>query len=593
MYMKKILATFWLSVMALAAMAQASSDLGNGTFENPVIYADVPDPDVIRVGDTYYMVSTTMHMSPGCTLMKSRDLVNWQVLGYAYAQLEEADGFALKNGRSDYARGSWAANIRYDKYEGRFYLIVSCNTTMKSYIFTTTDIEHGPWQRNVVDMCYDPGLLFDDTGTECKKYVVHPNFSLEKHEGYLREIISDGKGGAKLGPLKQIIDYGNLENPAKGLRAEGYHGYKIGEYYYIFMIQGNGWQRQEIVWRSKSLEPGTFEGRLIFAGNIRNADGTDRIPFTGVAQGGVVDTPDGKWYALLFQDYGAVGRMPVLIPMRWSEDGWPLLGNEGKSVDRILPKPLDGMPVTGIVVSDEFDNGTERYLITDKYRSDEVTAGLTLKQLAGITPDEVARNEYGFNGSVLKREWQWNHNPNNNLWSLTDRRGWLRLKSGLLARNIREARNTLTQRTFGPTSSATTCLDVSGLKDGDCAGITSYQNQYGFIGVVQENGVRSIVMRRATRKDDADGQVMGQAAMKGKKVWLRVDCDFRDKTDNARFYYSTDGKQWEPLGDALQMAFDWPDFVGQRFGLFYYSTEQTGGCADFDFFRVGKDIIVK
>ena len=194
---------------------------------------------------------------------------------------------------------------------------------------------------------------------------------------------------------------------------------------------------------------------------------------------------------------------------------------------------------------------------------------------------------------MLKSEWQWNHNPNNNLWSLTDRRGWLRLKSGLLARNIREARNTLTQRTFGPTSSATTCLDVSGLKDGDCAGITSYQNQYGFIGVVQENGVRSIVMRRATRKDDADGQVMGQAAMKGKKVWLRVDCDFRDKTDNARFYYSTDGKQWEPLGDALQMAFDWPDFVGQRFGLFYYSTEQTGGCADFDFFRVGKDIIVK
>ena len=110
---------------------------------------------------------------------------------------------------------------------------------------------------------------------------------------------------------------------------------------------------------------------------------------------------------------------------------------------------------------------------------------------------------------------------------------------------------------------------------------------------LQENGVRSIVMRRATRKDDADGQVMGQAAMKGKKVWLRVDCDFRDKTDKARFYYSTDGKQWEPLGDALQMAFDWPDFVGQRFVLFYYSTEQTGGCADFDFFRVGKDIIVK
>lgn len=285
---KKILLSIWMSMAVVSTMAQASSDLGNGNFENPVIYADVPDPDIIRVGDTYYMVSTTMHMSPGCTLMKSHDLVNWQVMGYAHDQLEEADGFALKNGQNDYARGSWAANIRYDKYEKRFYLIVSCNTTMKSYIFTTTDIEHGPWHRNVVDLCYDPGLLFDDTGTECRKYVVHPNFSLEKHEGYLREIISDGQGNVSLGPLEQIIDYGNLENPAKGLRAEGYHGYKIGDYYYIFMIQGNGWQRQEIVWRSKSLEPGTFEGRLVFAGNIRNTDGTDYIPSTGVAQGGIV-----------------------------------------------------------------------------------------------------------------------------------------------------------------------------------------------------------------------------------------------------------------------------------------------------------------
>lgn len=173
----------------------------------------------------------------------------------------------------------------------------------------------------------------------------HPNFSLEKHEGYLREIISDGQGNVSLGPLEQILDYGNLENPAKGLRAEGYHGYKIGDYYYIFMIQGNGWQRQEIVWRSKSLEPGTFEGLLVFAGNIRNTDGTDYIPSTGVAQGGIVDTPDGKWYALLFQDYGAVGRIPVLIPMRWTADGWPVIGNDGKNVDRVLPKPLDGQPV--------------------------------------------------------------------------------------------------------------------------------------------------------------------------------------------------------------------------------------------------------
>lgn len=291
------------------------------TFTNPVIYADVPDPDIIRVGDVYYMVSTTMHYSPGCTLMKSTDLVNWQVIGYAHDQLEETDGFALKNGQNDYARGSWAANLRYDRYEGRFYLIVTCNTTQKSYIFTTTDIEKGHWHRNVVELCYDPGLLFDDTGKECKKYVIHPDYDLGLFSSFIREIISDGKGGVKLGKVQCLIDYAQMENPSQGLRAEGYHGYKIGDYYYIFMIQGQGAQRQEIVWRSKSLTPGSFEARKVFTGNIVNEDGADYLPFTGVAQGGIVDMPDGRWYALLFQDYGAVGRMPVLIPMTLARIG--------------------------------------------------------------------------------------------------------------------------------------------------------------------------------------------------------------------------------------------------------------------------------
>lgn len=579
-----------LSVWTTAG-AQTSSDLGDGTFSNPVIYADTPDPDVVRVGDTFYMVSTTMHYSPGCTIMKSYDLVNWEVIGYAHDQLEEIDGFALKNGQNEYSRGSWAANIRYDKYEKRFYLIVTCNTTQQSYIFTTTDIEHGPWKRNVVGLCYDPGLLFDDTGSECRKYVVHPNYSLEEHEGYLREITSDGNGGVTVSEPVTIIDYGNLENPAEGLRAEGYHGYKIGDYYYIFMIQGRGWQRQEIVWRSRSLEPGSFEGRLIFAGNIKNADGTDYLPFTGVAQGGIVDTPSGDWYAFLFQDYGAVGRIPVLIPMVWTDDGWPVLGNNGESVDRILPKPVAGKEVKSIVVSDEFDNGTERYLVSEKYSSSEITAGMTLSELRSATAEQVAVNEYGYNGSILKRNWQWNHNPNNNLWSLTDRTGWLRLKSGLIATSIRDARNTLTQRTFGPTCSAETLLDVSGMNDGDCAGLTSYQNQYGFVGVRQQDGKRTIVMCRAQQKDDAQGKDMESVALTGDKVWLRVDFDFLDKADKAYFYYSLDGTAWTQIGDSLQMAFDWPDFVGQRMGLFYYSTTQTGGCADFDYFHVGKDII--
>lgn len=548
------------------SIAEAKTD--DGTFANPVLYVDVPDPDVIRVGDNFYMVSTTMHFSPGCPIMKSSDLVNWQVAGYAHDQLEETDNFALRNGQNDYARGSWAANLRYDPYEKLFYLIVTCNTTQKSYIFTTPDIEAGRWHRNEVDMCYDPGLLFDDNGSECRKYIVHPDYDLGRHACYIREIISDGKGNVSLGKRERLIDYTQIENPSQGLRAEGYHGYHIGDYYYIFMIQGQGAQRQETVWRSRSLQPGTFEARKIFTGNIVNSDGSGHLPSTGVAQGGVVDTPDGKWYALLFQDYGAVGRIPVLIPVEW-KDGWPMLGNNGKSVDRRLPLPVAGSPKFFPVVSDEFDNQPSRYVVSDV---------------------ESEKPEYAYYGSNLKPEWQWNHNPDNRYWSLKERPGYLRLTAGHKATSIRDARNTLTQRTFGPASTAETLLEFTGMNDGDCAGIAVFQNQYGFVGVKKENGKFWLVMQRARQKDDAQGEEMERIALDGDKVCLRAECDFRNQADKAYFYYSLDGYHWNQIGDSLQMRFDWPDFVGQRFGLFNYATENTGGYADFDYFRVSDQL---
>ncbi len=560
-----------LLLLGCVSVSAQVSDNGDGTFSNPVIFADVPDPSVIRVDDTFYMVSTTMHMAPGCTIMKSHDLVNWHVVNYTYTRLEDTDAFSLKNGQNDYADGSWAANLRYDKYEGRFYVIVTCNSTNRSYIFTTKDIENGPWRRNVVDKCYDPGLLFEDTGTECKKYVVHPSDDLGKHETYLRELHANSNGDVTLGEAKVIIDHANLENPAEGLRAEGYHGYKIGNYYYIFMIQGAGWGRQEIVWRSKTLEHGTFEARRIFTGHMVNKDGENVLPSSGIAQGGIVDMPDGRWYALLFQDYGSVGRTPVLIPMKW-ENGWPVLGNNGMSVDHIQPKPVQGFEPCGIVVSDEFNNGTVRKFIQE---GDEDI----------IVADTC---EYGYNGSNLKMEWQWNHNPDNNLWSLTERDGYLRLKSGHIAKNIQEARNTLTQRTFGPQCSANVELEVEHMHDGDVAGLAAFQNQYGFVGVKMEGGNKYLIMQRAREKGDAEGQEIERLPLQQDRVYLRVDCDFSGMTDKADFYCSTDGTTWNRIGDTLQMHYDWPHFVGYRFGLFYYSTEQIGGHVDFDYFHVNK-----
>lgn len=274
---------------------------------------------------------------------------------------------------------------------------------------------------------------------------------------------------------------------------------------------------------------------------------------------------------MLFQDYGAVGRMPVLIPTEW-QDGWPILGNQGKSVDRRLLKPIQGGKSLFPVVSDDFDNQQLRYVISD---------------------EESDSPEYKYNGSNLKLEWQWNHNPDNRYWSLTQRRGFLRLTTGSLASSIRDARNTLTQRTFGPTSMAETAIETRGMNDGDCAGLSSFQNQYGFVGVKKEGGKHYIVMRRARQKDDALGEEKECVPIDQDRVFLRVECDFRQMTDKSYFYYSLDGLHWQRIGDVLQMRFDWPDFVGQRFALFNYATETVGGYVDFDYFHVSKDIKIK
>ena len=579
------------------AEAAIVADNGDGTFTNPVIFSDVPDEDIIRVGDTYYMISTTMHLSPGAPIMKSYDLVNWEIVNYVYDYLETDDARTLKNGKSDYAYGQWAASIRYDKYQKRYYVTFSSQTTPKSYFFVTDDIENGSWIRSETDKCYDSSMMFVDTGSSCEKYMIIPVTEGNVNATYICSLNVDEKNWkVTLGDdRRKLIDNNNYENPPAGLKAEGVHAYKIGEYYYFFMIQGaSNPVRQQICWRSKELEHGTFEVKKVFTGGIVDENGKTVNSSWGIAQGGIVDTPDGRWYSIMFQDYHSVGRVPCLVPVTWGEDGWPVFGNDGKSVDKVLEKPVQGMEEKSIVESDEFDNQAVRRIYDASKKDTEVAAGISVDELESGNID-VEENEFEYNGSNLKLVWQWNHNPNNNLWSLTDREGYLRLKSGLISSNIRNARNTLTQRTYGPTSGAVTAVEVGNMKDGDVAGLTAFQNQYGYVGVKMEDGKKYLVMHRATKMGDADGQEQESVELTGDRVYLKVNCDFREDMninqtwrmkDEAYFYYSLDGENWNRIGDTLKMSYDWPDFMGYRFGLFYFSTENCGGYVDFDYFHV-------
>ncbi len=519
--MKKICVLF----VVVAILFNLTASGQPKTARNPVIFADVPDMSIIRVGDTYYMSSTTMHMSPGVPIMKSKDLVNWELVNYAYNTLGNIDALILNNGKNAYGRGSWASCIRY--HNETFYVSTFSSTTGKTYIWSTKDIEKGPWKEiSFSPSFHDHTLIFDDDG---RVYLIYGNKKLT-----LVELNAD-LSGVKTGGINQVI----LENssapsgPDSGL-GEGSQLFKVNGRYYIFNITWpKGGMRTVVIHRADKIT-GPWEGRLAFQD-------------IGVAQGGMVDTPEGKWYAYLFRDYGSVGRIPYIVPMKW-EDGWPVIGVNGK-VPETLDLPASKGLIPGIVTSDEFN----------RKKGDK----------------------------ALPLVWQWNHNPDNTLWSVTRRKGFLRLTTGRVDTLFVQAKNTLTQRTFGPVCSGSTVIDVTNMKEGDFAGLALLQRKFGLVGVKYNNGSKSIVMVSAQTNLPVE---IESVPLNQKTAYLKAECNFRERADIASFYYSLDDKTWRPIGSQLKMEYSMPHFMGYRFGLFNYATMNPGGYVDFNWFRIGEEI---
>jgi beta-xylosidase len=501
---------------------------------NPVIWADVPDVAVIRVGDTYYMSSTTMHMSPGLPIMKSKNLVNWELLNYAYDRLVENDALNLENGRQSYGRGSWASCLRY--HNGTFYVSTFSSTSGRTHIYTTAAIEKGDWRASsFAPSLHDHSLFFDD---DARVYMIYGAGNL-----HLVELESD-LSGIKRGGFNDVVipNASAVAGPNIDLQAEGSQMLKVnGKYYVMNITWPRGGMRTQIIHRADTIT-GPYESKLV-------------LQDQGVAQGCLIDTPDGKWYAMLFQDNGSVGRSPWLIPVKW-EDGWPVLGIDGKA-----PATVDiednGRGTANIVASDEFNRQP---------------------------------------GEALPLAWQWNHNPDKRFWSIGQRSGHLRLTTGRVDSDVLSARNMLSQRTFGPVSTATTKIDVAHMKDGDYAGMIALQRRYGSVCVKMENGSKSIVMssvkpnHRARRNQPSTPVEVVRIPLSQSFVYLKIDCDFRDRTDKAYFYYSLDGAIWTKIGSVLQMAYTLPHFMGYRFGLFNFATRSAGGHVDFDYYRISDEI---
>lgn len=486
---------------------------------NPIIWADVPDPSVLRVGDTWYMSSTTMHMNPGTPIMKSRDLVNWQTIGYAYDTLESGKQMNLVDGQNEYGKGSWASSLRFRN--GWFYLATFSHSAGKTWIFRTKDIENSRWERFSLPRAYhDCSLFFDDD----RVFLVYDAGDIR-----ILELTADASA-VKEGGVNQILikDASAIAGDDIMLPAEGAHIQKIHGRYYVSLITWprNG-MRTQLVYRSDSLL-GPYEGKIVLQ---------DR----GIAQGSYVDTPEGDWYAMLFQDKTAVGRAPWLIPVTWRE-GWPVLGTDGKAPDT-LDIPLVGKSHAAVAGNDEFDTAT------------------------------------------LKKTWQWNHNPDADGWSLSARPGYMRLHNKRVDTHLLDTQNTLTQRAFGPISSAQVAIELGNMRDGDVAGFAAFQKLYGFVGVKKQGNKKQLIMVNAQTETPKE---VARIELHQDRIYLRIDMDFRESKDIASFYYSLDGKRWSLVGDELQMRYSMPHFMGYRFALFNFATRTTGGFVDFDFFRVSE-----
>ena len=560
-------------VSIAATLLMSLSAYADNVIKNPMLWADVPDPDVIRVDDTFYLVSTTMHLMPGAPIMKSKDLKNWETVGYIFDKLTDSPkydlAFTLPPDKQSgdgvgtvYGRGQWATSLKYHK--GKFYALLAPNEAGpmgQTYIFTAEKAE-GPWTlHSRLRHFHDATLFFDDDDTP---YVFFGT-------GEMCQLTKDLKGVVE-GSLRH---YFQREEDERGL-LEGTRVIKHRGRYYALLISHTyapGRHRREVCYRTTDLK-GKWEKNVILESDFGG--------FSYLAQGTIVDTEDGDWYGIMFQDRGGVGRVLTLSPVRWI-DGWPQLGDENGKVPATMRPLKSGEPTTSIVCADDF-----------------APIAVANSCVPSVASDQRSSAQLSTLNSQLKKCWQWNHNPIDNAWSLMERPGFLRLKTARVVPNLYLAPNTLTQRMEGPQCDGSILFDCSKMKDGDCAGFCAFNGDSGVLTLkkkgkkmfleMSEQGVSLTDREKAVTKvaeNVIETVELTSQLKKGGKMWLRITGDFRPgKNDAANFFYSLDGEKWEQIGSKnYRMRFDYRRFfMGSKFAIFNYATKKIGGYIDVDKF---------
>lgn len=511
--MKKIIAFLLFAVMLLPVAKAEQIQV-----KNPFIWADAPDPDIIRVGEYYYLVTTTMHLFPGGPIMRSKDLIHWETVSYLFDAIKDTPRYDLNEG-TVYGRGQWATSLRYHK--GTFWaLFVANDDPHKSMVFKTDDPAKGWKLHSRLPAYHDSSLFFDD---DDRVYVFSGSGDI-----HLVELTGDLTAEKQGGVRKKLELIGRPEGLHEGSRVIKHDGM-----YYLLCISWPRSGRQEICYRSKNIE-GPYESKVI----LKSAFGG--FPFAG--QGTIVDGKHGEWYGVIFQDRGGCGRVLTLSPCNWI-DGWPMIGNlsDGKIPETLS---LDG--------SCECHKDADYAMIEKDYQwnhnyikadFDKNGRNLTLRTSL------LANNIYDARNTLTWRTW----GP---FCTDTVTIDASRMKDG-------------------------DCAGLAAF-NGDSGILTIKKEGKNMFLVFSEESVRLADDTKAIigveRKETARVRI---PASKLKSVKLVMNGDFNPGRDIANFSYSLDGKKWTSIGGDYKMRFDYRRlFMGSRYALFYYSTKFAGGTVN-------------
>ncbi len=505
-------------------------DLGDGTYRNPILAGDYSDPDVIRVGEDYYLITSTFQYSPGMALLHSRDLVNWQFIGHCVPDLTQIGPELNWDRMNRYDRGIYAGALRH--HEGRFWVYF---TTLDEGVFVTTaEKPEGPW--TPVHRLWDgkgltraePNLGWDDPcpfwDTDGQAYLLLSN-PVEQWHTYLFPMSWDGltldvQGAIDLDPYRS---------------SEGNKLYRRNGYYYVFHNEctPGGWDnRIGVMLRATDIR-GPYEKRTFLYGA---GETKDREP----CQGALIDTPDGRWFFITHQGRCGYyeGRPSSLLPVEWVED-WPHIATGHENPESVmlwhLPKPLAG--------------------------------GLPRKPQA----------DDDFTSSTLSPHWEWNFQPRAEKWSLTERAGALRLHAfpALKPADLRTTGNILTQRLPSREGGRMTVrLNLSGMVEGQIAGICHFSRDFCELAVRQQDGRWIYAYEAASASTSA-------LAWSGTLLYLRLEWNAQGLS---RSLFSTDGELFTAIGGSHTLQFS--DYRGSRLGIFTRNDSGEAGWVDVEEVRV-------